>query len=119
MGADIERLAAQVRDLHVAFDSGEWKPSPAEYACAVQILEAVATGPLSEAIVQGLGLVASGGGLAEESRFGPAAVTCAVCLRRSVDPNSLGGRQVRESFLDLLRKMTGGPGEGAAVVGRR
>ncbi|MHC5903730.1 hypothetical protein ACVNF4_07430 [Streptomyces sp. S6] len=62
MAADVERLVTRIRDLHAAFDSGEWEPSQAEHACAVRILEAVAK---------------------------PVAVSCAAHLRRSV---SAGGQ---------------------------
>ncbi|WP_217209655.1 hypothetical protein [Streptomyces sp. AC550_RSS872] len=119
MAADIEHLATQIRDLHAAFDSSEWEPSPTEHACAIRILEAVAARPLGEAIVQGMRPVTPGGSLAEDSRLAPAAVSCAVYFRRSADPFSAAGEQVQGDFLDLLRKITGRPGEGAVVVGRR
>lgn len=110
MAADIEQLTTQIRDLHAAFDSSGWQPSPAEHACAVRILEAVATSPLGEAIVQGMRPVTPSGSLAEDSCLAPAAVSCAVYFRRSADPSSAAGEQVRGSFLDLLRKITGCPG---------
>jgi len=119
MPGDIEQLATEVRDLHAAFDSGGWQPSPAERACAIRILEAVTTRPLGEAIVQGMRPVTPGGTLPEDSCLAPAAVSCAVCLRRSADPFSVAGGQVQDSFLDLLRKITGRPGESSVIVGRR
>ncbi|GHH28692.1 hypothetical protein GCM10018780_85640 [Streptomyces lanatus] len=119
MAADIEQLATQIRGLHAAFDSSGWEPSPAEYACAIRILAAVDTRPLGEAIVQGMRPVTPSGSLAEDSRLGPAAVSCAVYFRRSADPSSMAGGQVQDSFLDLLRKITGSPGQGSVVVGRR
>ncbi|MDO0938495.1 hypothetical protein QQY66_44760 [Streptomyces sp. DG2A-72] len=107
MAADIEQLATHIRDLHAAFDSNGWEPSPAEHACAIRIVEAVAVRPLADAIVQGMRPVTPGGSLAEDSRLAPAAVSCAVYFRRSADPLSGAGGQVRDSFLDLLRKITG------------
>ncbi|MGX9888393.1 hypothetical protein [Streptomyces sp. NPDC002276] len=119
MPADIEHLATRIRDLHAAFDSGEWEPGPAEHACAGRILEAVAASPLGEAIVEGMRPGTPGGSLAEDSRLGPAAVSFAVHSRRSADPFSAAGEQVQGDFLDLLRKITGRPGEGAVGVGVR
>jgi len=119
MATDIEQLVTQIRDLHDAFDSSEWEPSPAEHACALRILDADATSPLAEAIVHGMRPVTPGGRLAEGSRLGPVAVSCAGWLRRSADPSSSAGEQVRGSFLGLLRKITDGPGGDPAVVGCR
>jgi hypothetical protein len=119
MATDIEQLATQMRDLHAALDSSGWEPSPAEHACAIRILEAVATRPLGEAIVQGMRPGTPGGSLAEDSRLGPAAVSCAVRFRRSADPFSVAGGQVQDSFLDLLLKITGRPGHGAVAGAHR
>ncbi|MBN3930153.1 hypothetical protein IQ279_10995 [Streptomyces verrucosisporus] len=113
MAVDIEDLAVLIRDPHVDYDSRWWEPSPVEQACAVRIPEVVVSHPLSEAIVQGMRWAAP---LPEESRLAPVAVSYAVYLRRSVAPSPGAGRQVEDAFLDLLRKITGHPGEGAAVV---
>ncbi|WP_101255329.1 hypothetical protein [Streptomyces barkulensis] len=113
MAVDIEDLATLIRDLHAAYDSNEWEPSPAERVCAVRILEVVASRPLSEAIVQGLRWATP---LSEDSRLASVAVSYAVHFRRSMAPPPGPGQRVEDAFLDLLRKITGHPGEGAAVA---
>ncbi|MCD7440114.1 hypothetical protein K4B79_18025 [Streptomyces lincolnensis] len=109
MPADLELLTTQIRDLHNAFDLGQWEPSPVEHACAARILEAVASRPLDDAIVHALRAAPPGGTLPEDSYFASTTVSCAVYFRRSVAPTAETGQQVHHSFLDLLRKITGDP----------
>ncbi|MFI0979661.1 hypothetical protein ACH4SP_22010 [Streptomyces sp. NPDC021093] len=102
--------------MESALDRGAWLPSSAERIFAAKIVEELAVRPLCGAVSHGLVETSRELVSEEEARLVPVAISCAKFFAESGRAAvSEAGRQLREAFVCLLRKVVDEPESGAGV----